>query len=159
MFSGISTHSKQGKYTIFSVFNKENSHGLNFELHQSMVRQLKSNNIPFKEVIGVYKKEEELSFIVQEKHIKSFSSLLLSVIFSQYKQESILLLANDKHGLYKAQLLFNTGNIENIGYFRQVAKEIALKQDSYTKDGNNYYICTESDATTKAELLKLGLAK
>jgi hypothetical protein len=150
MFSGISQHSKKGNLIVFSVFNKKNTHDLNFELHESMYRQLKSNNIEFKEVRGVYKNEEELSFVTE------YNFNLLNTVIVEYNQQSVLFLQNHKHGLYEATLVFKNKR-ENIGYFRQVDKEIAQKQDSYTRDGDNYYICTESDTTIVDELTKLGL--
>jgi hypothetical protein len=148
--SGISQHSTKKNLMIFSVFNKENSVNANHDLHNSMINQLKNNNKTFKEVYGVYKNQQELSFVVD------YNFNLMYTLLTEYNQESVLLLTNHKHGLYKATLIYKSKK-EDIGYFRQVPKKVAIKQDSYTVDGDNYYICTESDATTADELTNLGL--
>lgn len=148
--SGISQHSKNANYIIFSVYRKGAQQITNENIHYDVKYSLKINEIPFKELKGVYKGEEEQSLITQ------YSFKLLSTILKKYKQQSVLLLSNYKHGLYEATLVYKKKK-ENLGYFRQVSKEIAEKQDSYTTDGDNYYICTKSDETMSGELVKLNL--
>lgn len=153
MFNGISQHSKKSEYIIYSVYQKNLAEEENFANHCNHIVDCVSKNIYGKALEGVYKGEKEQSIIRPFKTVKE--SLRLG---NDYGQESVLLLKNHKHGLYKAYLLFmDSEDLENIGYFRQVPKDIAQKQDSYTRDGDNYYICTESDATTVEELTKLGL--
>jgi hypothetical protein len=150
MFSGISQHSTKRNLMIFSVFRNVLTHDQNFELHENLYRQFVINKKAFKEVEGFYKGEKELSFVTE------YNFSLLNTILTEYRQESVLLLTNHKHGLHKATLVYKNKK-EDLGFFRQVPKEIAIKQDSYTVDGKNYYICTKSDATTAEELIKLGL--
>lgn len=157
MFSGISQHSKKGKYIIYSVFQNYQDINLDLEKHAQHIRILKARKQPFKVVSGVYKDiggniHEELSILRPLK-----DNLEAAIIRGVNKQESVLILDNYKQGLYKASLLFED-KIKDVGYFRQVSEDVATKQDSYTIDKDNtYYICTESDATTADELIKLGL--
>jgi len=140
----VSTHSKHNKkYMIFSVFLSSDCTNTSHTKHDKLVNNLKKHGIGFKVVYGVYKNVKELSIVTE------YNSELVDLIFNKYSQESILVLENHKHGLYKATLVFNnsaSGEHQDLGYFRSVNKERALKEDCYTVDGDDYYITTTSDS-------------
>ena len=149
-----STHSKdQDSFIIYSTF-KENV-GLSENVHNYFehCNNLDKIRVPYKKLDGKYNGQEELAILRVLKYNQQIANLLKA-----WKQKSMLLLKNYKHGLYKATLVFkDSKDNKDLGYFRQVEREIASKRDSYTKDGNNYYITTESDTTMTNELEKLGL--
>lgn len=157
MHSGISQHSKGNtKYIIYSVFQNMKDINLDLERHSNHIKNLKKVNKPFKVLGGVYKDlnnnvHEEFSIIEPVK-----SNLEVACIRAIHKQECVLVLDNDKHGLYKAKLVYED-HIENIGYFRQVPEHIAKQQDNYTRDGTNYYICTKSNSVMTKDLEKENL--
>lgn len=154
--SGIAQHSSPGNnWVIFSVSKGTDAHAdwVNTCL---TINTLEDNKIPFKRLEGTYKgSAKETSFIINEQY--SDKALEIAVAFNQ---DSVLLLDNHKHGLYKATLLYIDGHLEPLGYLRSVGKEIAESQQSYTFDPSQdkYFITTHSDATQYRELHDIGLA-
>ena len=149
----VSTHSKSNKkYIIYSVFQKQDNYLYNsvvYHLDHKML--LKEYNKPYRELEGVYNGTAEKAFL------RPYTESIKNHTFGKYNQESVLILENYKHGLYKAKLVFREGTEQDLGYFRQVAKEIAVKYSSYTIDGDNYYITTKSDTVLADELYDLNL--
>ena len=129
------------KYIIFSTYEDqytENENRIRFQKYASTLR------FNFKIVEGVYKGKKEKSLIAP------YSELLKRTAFQIFNQESVLELTSHTKGIYKAKLLYNdndgkTLRTEDIGFFREVSKEEALKEESYTKYDNNYYICTKTE--------------
>lgn len=68
-------------------------------------------------------------------------SLIKSLAF-KHAQESVLKLDQDRN----ASLLFTDGKVKNIGTFKAVTVEYALKQKAYTKDITTgiYYTCEQN---------------
>jgi len=146
----VSTHSKQRKLIIYSAYLCSRDEAENLYAHNLEVRMLKLGNHSFKVVKGVYKGVAELSIV------KNYSPNDEEYILSHLEQESCLILTNHKHGVYKATLHF-VDHVEEIGFFRQVSKEFAMKQDCYTVDGKNYFAVTESDSVVVEDMIKAGL--
>ncbi len=148
----VTQHSKKNKkYIIYSTFQKgaglnENVH--NYFEHLEILDHLK---IPYKKLEGFYKGKGELSILREFVDYKSLHQLR-----KDWKQDTVLLLENHKHGLYNANLIGKSGKL-NLGYFRQVSKEIAFQQENYTIDGVNHYICTKTDTVIADELFNLNL--
>ena len=151
----ISTHSKENKkYIIYSVYQKSYPSVYNLAKHLDHLKALKGVGIRCKQLKGIYNGDKETSVLTAyDYNIKTFA-----LAKNGLNQESILILENYKHGLYKAKLIFREGTEQDLGYFRQVAKEIAVKYPNYTIDGDNYYITTESDTVLADELYKMGLS-
>jgi len=152
--AGVQNHSQPNKkFIIYSVFRNNRSYEENIKHLKGHRDFLEIGEQPHKILLGVYKSEEEFSIIrPYEKYI-----LEAALDKKRFSQESVLILETYKHGLYKAKLHFKNNKEEDIGYFRCVSKEIAEKQDSYTIDGDNYYICTKSDSVMSDDLQKEGL--
>lgn len=152
----ISQHSKGNKkYIIFSAYRDNLPEEENHKNHKNFIRNSLKKE-PYKILKGVYKGKEELSILTR------YTCLFhIEILLKELKQRSILVLENYKHGLYKAYLKFSDNSKEDLGYFREVSKEIALKQESYTIDNSDgterYYICTKSNAVMANDLYKLGL--
>jgi len=90
-------------------------------------------NVSYKQVIGVYKTDIETSFVVTGMSNEQATSLCR--IFGQV---CYLAVDKDRH----AFLVYNE-RIEDIGKFRCLDSndKDKLLPDSYTKDGDNIYIC------------------
>ena len=142
----ICNHSSNNAgYVIFSVM-LGNDTMVDMLAHEAARDYLINKGISLKELEGSYKGNKELSFIVSQDHMEDVQALA-----KYHNQESIMLLKSHKHGLYKASLHYLKELLhEDIGYLRQVTKEIALQQDcySYDKTQDAYFICTESDDTS-----------
>ena len=95
---------------------------------------MKESEVPFKRLYGQYKGIGETSFIINKDNLPLVRSLTR-------KQESILLLSKmQDNGTRKAILEFNNGILENLGDMREVTREMALKSDGFTRDGNTYFV-------------------
>lgn len=158
----ICTHSSPQEYIIFSVYASQATHTSNIKRHVEICRKLYTKDIPYKELMGYYKGTPEQSIICNAEHLP----YILGVA-QLYCQETILLLKNHKHGLRRAYLLYVDTTaapsdvteyqevnsleypIEFIGYLRSVPKEVALGQQSWSKDigEDNYWIVTPDDET------------
>jgi len=95
-----------------------------------------TNNLHYKEVVGVYKGEEERSFLV----VLPYNDYLNTMIDlgKVLKQECILY----SSAMRESELIYQDGKREYIGQLVPVYKEEAMKQDCYTyaPDLNKYYI-------------------
>lgn len=135
---------------VYSTFRDDRTTEQNIKQHSIELKMLKLGGHKFKVVDGVYRGSTEYS-IVKEY---SLADELYALDFLE--QYSVLVLTPHTKGLYKAVLHF-AAKKEDLGFFRQVPKEIALQHDSYTMDGDNYYVCTESDTVIIDELVELKL--
>ena len=89
----------------------------------------------FREATGVYKGKEETSFVVLIKD--SFElDVLKDFAFISFGQESILY----QDANQEAYLIYSDKREERLGKLEQTTKEEALKQDSFTVMGGQYYI-------------------
>lgn len=115
---------------------------------------LNSEDIPFKEIKGRYRGFTEASYIVPFE----YAPIILDIA-EELEQQSVLILTNHKHGLYKARLKY-IGNKEDedIGFLRSTDKDAALAQDSYSyrPDTDTYFITTPTDDTCVADCQRLG---
>lgn len=99
-----------------------------------LYKSLRSLNIPFKTVVGVYKGVKEESFVTTPRDASEFSTVLS--LASHFDQESVLHLDSNR----RAKLIFRGGQVEHLGYFTSVPEKIARAQDAYTQDGDDFYI-------------------
>jgi hypothetical protein len=145
----IQSHSKDSKgLIIFSVMKPYS--GDSYMNHEACIAQLNKNNIKYKEVTGVYKGIREVSFIIDVKHLD-----IAVEIAKEYDQESILILEKiGAHGMRKAALYYpDSGDCDQIGWFRSRPGEIATKQDSYTYDAvHDKYFVVEADYTQASQI-------
>ena len=90
--------------------------------------------LPFNEATGVYKGQQETSFVVVINDEQDLENLK-SFAFKSFDQESILLQDSNQ----EAYLIYSNNRIERLGRLEQVSKEVAQDLDSYTIMNNNYY--------------------
>ena len=145
----IQNHSKpSGKLYIVSVHHINKSKLINTTNHLTIKAMLACNGIWHKEVIGVYKGGKEKSFILKDANIAY-------QIATQYNQESLLELSETiAHGLRRASLKYISRLLTiDLGYFRDVPKDKALRQDSYTLDNTTgKYYTTIKDYTKASQI-------
>lgn len=108
---------------IFSVFNSYNDYATNLKQHQGVIDYLNAKSIKFTQVIGYYKKDKELSFIIDDKDREEVEH-----IFSTYNQDSILHIDENRY----ATLLYNNGIVESVGRWSRVSIDRAQQYDSFT---------------------------
>lgn len=103
------------------------------------IEELKSLEVEWKEVEGVYKGIKERSFVVNDTgpHVEP----LIRQMARKYLQESYLKsLSNTRATMICYLEGPQVGLTEYIGYLEQVPKSYALTKDAYTRDGNVYYV-------------------
>lgn len=122
---------------IFSAYLGIRTPGQNFEEHQNLKNWLRVMNIPFRELQGKYKGAEELSIQVSSDHRR-----VAEMVLRDYTQESYLELYYDGF----AELVFQDGGREKLGYLKQVTKAEADKLDAYSYDAetDTYYAVVRS---------------
>lgn len=113
---------------IFSVYQSNKPNKTNVNNHNGVRNILKTHNIPFKTVEGVYKNTPETSFIVNVDQIEMVQDMC-----SRFNQECYLERFSDN----SCQLVYPDGTRANIGQMRQVSKAQAVKHDAYTFDPRN----------------------
>ena len=136
---------KNDAFIIFSVFQSRLSKDENLENHKKVLNHLKTFGLRFKVVEGVYRGESELSILVPVIN-QVFDYSTVEQLAHIYNQHSILFVDSDRN----AELRFmvksfdaslNQVKSEKLGKFIATTKGIATQCNSYTKDGNDYYIC------------------
>ena len=136
---------KNDAFVIFSVFQSRLSQDENLENHKKVLKHLKTFGLRFKVVEGVYRGESELSILVPVIN-QVFDYSTVEQLAHIYDQQCILFVDSERN----AELRFmvksfdaslNQVKSEKLGKFVATTKGIATQCNSYTKDGNNYYIC------------------
>ena len=136
---------KNDAFVIFSVFQSRLSKADNLENHKKVLNHLKTFGLKFKVVEGVYRGESELSILVPIIN-QVFDYPTVKQLACIYEQHSILFVDSERN----AELRFmvksfdaslNQVKSEKLGKFIATTKGIATQCNSYTKDGNDYYIC------------------
>lgn len=135
---------------IYSTFRDDRTTEQNIKQHSIELKMLKLGGHKFKVVDGVYRGSTEYSIIKEY----SLADELYALDFLE--QYSVLVLTPHRKGLYKATLHF-AAKKEDLGFFREVSKEIALNSESYTKDEHRYYTTSTSDTVIIDELVELNL--
>ena len=136
----MKNNEKRSKVVVLSGFNAFTSKSGNMRNHGELKAALKRASLSFKEVVGMYKGEGELSLVVP--YTTTEELIILRALANEYLQESILLLEPSINGLRTATLDFLNGTTQAIGYLRAVDAEVAYKFDAYTHDFNTgeYYV-------------------
>ena len=137
---------KKDAFVIFSVFQSRLSKADNLENHKKVLRHLENFGFKYKVVEGVYRGESELSILVPVIN-QVFDLATVEQLAHIYNQQSILFVDSDRNAElmfmvkpYNA-LLKELPKSEKLGKFIATTKGIATQCNSYTKDGNDYYIC------------------
>jgi hypothetical protein len=126
---------------IFSVYKAGLIDSENERNHENAKKTLASWKIPYKELIGCYKKSQEKSFLVFD-NLQNMVNIYELVRLNN--QESILLLDENRN----AELVYIADNPkrEKLGKFKAVDKETAEKKDNFTFDPEyKTYWITESE--------------
>jgi hypothetical protein len=136
---------KKDAFVIFSVFQSRLSKADNLENHKKVLNHLKTFGLKFKVVEGVYRGESELSILVPVIN-QVFDYSTVEQLAHIYDQHSILFVDSDRNAelrfMVKAfDASLNQVKSEKLGKFIATTKGIATQCNSYTKDGNDYYIC------------------
>ena len=130
------------KRTPFAIISAERftlTNGENQKRHQDLLAQLKRDGFKTKVVEGVYHGQVEKSILVLlESNFLAVDLGYLKNYGMIFDQESILFVDADR----KAELHFpSTNKAEKLGNFVAVTKGIAVQCQTYTQDGQDYYIC------------------
>lgn len=139
------------KYIIFSVFQGEPNDLIN---HKIILDYMEDKGIYYKEVDGMYKGMREKAILVHYSYYRTLRTLLKH----KFKQESVMILENHKHGLYKASLdMLQNDTIEPQGYLRNVSYKAAIIRESWFYDPSQekYFITTPDDTTVMQDLIQL----
>ena len=137
---------KKDAFVIFSVFQSRLSHQDNMDNHKKVLRHLKDFGFNYKVVEGVYRGESELSILVPVIN-QVFDLATVEQLAHIYDQQSILFVDSDRNAELKFMVkafdasLNELPKSEKLGKFIATTKGIATQCNSYTKDGNDYYIC------------------
>lgn len=106
----------------------------NKKRHSELTKQLISLSIPHEEVISRYKNSTiEYSILIDAKYRR-----VADMIVREYDQECYLEQHNDR----SCELIFRNGVKEKIGQLKEVTKEKALNEASWTKTSNDKYFIT-----------------
>ena len=137
---------KKDAFVIFSVFQSRLSHADNLDNHKKTLNHLRAFGLKFKVVEGVYRGESELSILVPVIN-EVFDLATVEQLAHIYEQHSILFVDSDRNAELRFMVkpfdasLNELPKSEKLGKFVSTTKGIATQCNSYTKDGNNYYIC------------------
>jgi len=136
---------KKDAFVIFSVFQSRLSHQDNMDNHKKVLRHLEDFGFKYKVVEGVYRGESELSILVPVIN-QVFDLATVEQLAHIYNQHSILFVDSDRNAELKFMVKAFDENLdqvrsEKLGKFVATTKGIATQCNSYTKDGNDYYIC------------------
>ena len=136
---------KKDAFVIFSVFQSRLSHQDNMDNHKKVLRHLEDFGFKYKVVEGVYRGESELSILVPVIN-QVFDLATVEQLAHIYNQHSILFVDSDRNAELKFMVKAYDENLdqvrsEKLGKFIATTKGIATQCNSYTKDGNDYYIC------------------
>jgi hypothetical protein len=107
---------------LYIISAKTSTKDRTLELRQD----LKACNVKFKEVIGVYKSEEEVSFVCVSSGPRDI--LFYELLMEKYEQECILF----SNMFRESELVYPSGVREYIGRLVCVPKSEAVKLDCYT---------------------------
>ena len=136
---------KNDAFVIFSVFQSRLSKDENLENHKKVLKHLKTFGLRFKVVEGVYRGESELSILVPVIN-QVFDYSTVEQLAHIYDQQCILFVDSERNSelrfiVKSFDASLNQVKSEKLGKFIATTKCIATQCNSYTKDGNNYYIC------------------
>ena len=135
-------------FVIFSVYRSERTDTDNENRHTQTLNLLHQRSIPYKTLEGSYKGTKEKSILIP----KLFESmaLMLSRLHDQdcYMFKPFI----DDDATYSVVLHKDSStDIEYIGEWTEVTKEVALSKEGYTynPDTELYYTCINVDALNK----------
>lgn len=118
---------------IFSVFKSTNNAMQNeLNLHKTK-KLLDYYGIAYQEAQGSYKGTLEQSLIVDLSHLSVIKS-----IANRFDQESILLIDSAS----QASLMFQSGELLDLGKFKHVSDKMALISDAWTLVNGKYYMAS-----------------
>lgn len=129
--SGSQPWSSPEQYVIFSIDDESIE-----ATRDKFTEYLAKLNVSAKPVEGSYKGKIEHSWIV---NARDWTWVALSG-YLEY-QESVLHLGVWRNGGRQAVLYYADHRVQPIGNFVQTTKTYALKQDAWTRDGTDYFIC------------------
>lgn len=117
---------------IFSVFQKGLSEQENETAHNFAINKLKAQNIPFKEVQGVYtyengKTESEKSILVEVDAL--LQEQIVEALCKMYNQECYLYATPKRDAILKTGVVTVT---QELGKLQEVSKSEAEKLQAYT---------------------------
>lgn len=116
---------------IFSVTRPDTSTSENFRNHMLAGSLLKSLNVGFQELGGLYKGQAEVSFAVNVPFTALEPTLAeIRKIAKRYNQDSILYVDNEKNA-YVDDLI---GSVERVGKYLKLTRDEALRHKSYNVD-------------------------
>ena len=99
---------------------------------QELIDILDESGRYWTEVEGSYKGDTEAAAMLSSTDIDQWLE-----VAKKFNQESILFVDN----VGKAMLIYTNGTSEPIGHWEAVPERVAFNHDSWTKDGDQYYIC------------------
>lgn len=110
---------------IFSVFNKQQSAEHNRDVHETVKFSLATKNIGYKELLGHYKGDSELSILVRAEHEN-----LVKDLCKQFKQECYLVSGPERD----TSLVYPDGTDQKLGTLQRVSEHEAKSSISFTYD-------------------------
>jgi hypothetical protein len=136
---------KKDAFVIVSVFNHRKSKADNLDNHRKTLAHLKAFGLKYKEIISVNRGESELSIMIPVIN-EVFDLATVEQLAHIYEQQSILFVDSDRNAELRFMVKAFDENLkqlkpEKLGKFIATTKGIATQCSSYTKDGDNYYIC------------------
>lgn len=127
---------------LVSVYRSELSNEVNHANHVKAIELLKCDDVPFSVVKGNYKGNDELTLMLSTNDAKKHSDNLSNALNLAYlfNQDSVLEVHND--GTSVLHSLRSDMPSLTIGSFKEVSKQEAVSQESYTYEpvSNRYFI-------------------
>lgn len=132
----------ESPFIVLSSDRASNSAELNAAERDLFERQLRARNLDFKQVDGVYKGTRETSYVVLTPTTGDEQNAIS--LARRYGQESVLLVDANR---YATLVFLNPGQggphikeLKGVGHWRATDRTEAETQDSYTQDGEAYYV-------------------
>ena len=137
---------KKDAFVIMSVFSDRKSKADNLDNHRKTLAHLKAFGLKYKEITSVNRGESELSIMIPVIN-EVFDLATVEQLAHIHDQQSILFVDSDRNAELRFMVkafdasLNELPKSEKLGKFIATTKGIATQCNSYTKDGNDYYIC------------------
>ena len=137
---------KKDAFVIMSVFSHRKSKADNLDNHRKTLAHLKAFGLKYKEITSVNRGQSELSIMIPVIN-EVFDLATVEQLAHIYDQQSILFVDSDRNAELRFMVkafdasLNELPKSEKLGKFIATTKGIATQCNSYTKDGNDYYIC------------------
>lgn len=128
-------------HVIVSASRAENTAEQNERLTNALEVILSANEIPNHRVLGSYQEEGqdqpslEISFMVPQPTPQEVAAIKEFAFSAIFKQECILVIDDTD----AACLVFPSGDVEQLGQFKEVAAEIAKRTGCYTLINGRYF--------------------